>query len=70
MIGASAGLDLKKRGFCGRLAGSCARAALMAACTSRAAPSILRLRSNCNVMLLPPRVLDEVIWVMPAMRPN
>ena len=42
----------------------------MAACTSRAAASILRLRSNCSVMLVEPRVLDEVISVTPAMRPN
>ena len=30
------------------------RAALMAACTSRAAPSMLRLRPNCTVMLVRP----------------
>jgi hypothetical protein len=42
----------------------------MAACTSRAAASILRLRSNCSVMLELPRVLDDVISVTPAMRPN
>ena len=44
--------------------------ALMAACTSRAAASMLRLRSNCSVMLVEPRLLDEVISVTPAMRPN
>jgi hypothetical protein len=70
MIGASAGFDFQNSGFCGRVAGSCARAALMAACTSRAAPSILRLRSNCRVILVPPNVLDEVISVIPAIRPN
>ncbi len=42
----------------------------MAADTSRAAASILRLRSNCRVMLVEPRVLDEVISVTDAMRPN
>jgi len=42
----------------------------MAACTSRAAASILRLRSNWRVMLLDPKVLDEVISVTAAMRPN
>src|SRR5208337_3333845 len=42
----------------------------MAACTSRAAASMLRLRSNCSVMLHEPRELDEVISVTDAMRPN
>jgi len=42
----------------------------MAACTSRAAASMSRLRSNCSVMLVLPRPLDEVISVTPAMRPN
>src|SRR5438477_11570528 len=42
----------------------------MAACTSRAAASILRLRSNCRVTLVEPRELVEVIWLTPAMRPN
>src|SRR5450631_1051378 len=42
----------------------------MDACTSRAAASMLRFRSNCRVTELPPSELDEVIWVTPAMRPN
>ena len=42
----------------------------MAACTSRAAASMLRFKSNCRVMLAAPRVLDEVISVTAAMRPN
>ena len=42
----------------------------MAACTSRAAASILRFRSNWRVTLADPRVLDEVISVTAAMRPN
>src|SRR5215475_2415596 len=54
----------------GRFAGRYPRAALMAACTSRPAASMLRLRSNCSVMLELPNVLDEVISVTPAMRPN
>src|SRR5262249_40608977 len=29
-----------------------------------------RFKSNCMVMLVDPRPLDEVIWVMPAIRPN
>ena len=69
MIGASAGLDFRYRGL-GRFAGSWPRAALMAACTSRAAASMLRLSSNWSVMLVEPRPLDDVISVTPAMRPN
>src|SRR5579862_146606 len=42
----------------------------MAACTSRAAASMFRLRSNCKVTLVRPSELAEVIWLMPAMRPN
>jgi hypothetical protein len=52
------------------LAGRSARAALIAACTSRAAPSILRLRSNCRVILVLPTELDEVISVTLAMTPR
>src|SRR5262249_52467978 len=46
MIGVAAGLDLRNDGRDGRSLGRSVSAALMAACTSRAAPSILRLRSN------------------------
>src|SRR5580704_12586542 len=42
----------------------------MLACTSRAAALISRLRSNCIVILVEPRPLEEVICVTPAMRPN
>src|SRR5690349_13349941 len=42
----------------------------MAACTSRAAASMLRLRSNCSVIDVPPSELLELISVTPAMRPN
>ena len=54
----------------GRLEGSSERAAWMAACTSRAAPSMLRLRSNCKVTRVLPSELDEVISDTPAMRPR
>src|SRR5258708_6957389 len=70
MIGESAGFCLRQFGRVGRLAGSCPVAALMAACTSRAAASMLRLRSNCMVTLVDPSWLVEVIWLTPAMRPN
>ena len=69
-IGASAGFTLRYEGLFGRLEGRLPRAALMAAWTSRAAASIFRLRSNCRVMLVEPSVLEEVISVTPAMRPN
>src|SRR5579863_6883482 len=69
-IGVSEGLIFRQLGFCGRLLGNCPRAALIAACTSRADASILRLRSNCIVMEQLPSELDEVISFSPAMRPN
>src|SRR5579862_7891726 len=42
----------------------------MAAWTSRAAASMLRLRSNWRLMLQLPRLLEEVISVIAAIRPN
>src|SRR5439155_1573429 len=57
-------------GLLGRFEGNWPRAALMAACTSRAAASMLRLRSNCRTMFVEPSWLVEVISVTPAMRPN
>ena len=50
--------------------GNCARAALSAACTSRAAPSMSRDRSNCSTTRADPEELDDVISVTPAMRPS
>src|SRR5262245_27120892 len=70
MMGASAGFCLRQLGRVGRLAGSWPSEALMAACTSRAAASIFRLKSNCRVILVDPNWLVEVIWFTPAMRPN
>src|SRR5277367_4534238 len=70
MIGESAGLTLRYVGLAGRFAGKYVRAELMAASTSRAAPSMFRLRSNWMVMLHVPRLLVEVISVTPAMWPN
>src|SRR4029077_16662715 len=69
-IGASDGLTFRYDGLLGRFAGSWPRAALIAACTSRAAASIWRSRSNWSVMFVDPSVLDEVISATPAMRPN
>jgi hypothetical protein len=42
----------------------------MAACTSRAAPSMLRLRSNCSVTRAEPTELVDVISLTPAMVPR
>ena len=53
-----------------RLAGKSARAALMAACTSRAALSILRFRSNCSVTRVCPVLLFDVISLTPEMVPS
>src|ERR1043165_6115776 len=69
-IGASAGFTLRYLGLLGRIVGRSARAASIAAWTSRAAPSISRFSSNCKVMPVDPSVLPEVISVTPAMRVN
>ena len=70
MIGASPGLTLRYCGGAGRLAGSWPEAWLMADWMSSAAPSMLRLRSNCTVMVLVPRMLVEVMLVTPGIWPN
>src|SRR5215472_10744919 len=70
MIGASDGFCLRQLGLVGRLAGSDPSEALMAACTSRAAASMFRLRSNCRTMLVDPSWLVEVIWLTPAICPR
>src|SRR5215831_5270087 len=69
-IGESAGLTFRKIGGFGRLLDNCPAAALMAAWMSWAAPSILRLRSNCTVMLTMPSALVDVIWVTPEICAN
>jgi hypothetical protein len=53
-----------------KVAGRSAREALMAACTSRAAESILRLRSNCRLMRVEPLPLLDVISLTPAITPR
>src|SRR5262245_50165537 len=52
------------------MTGNWPRAALIAAWTSRAAASMFRFRSNWSVMLDEPRLLLDVISVMPAILPN
>src|SRR5262245_52565490 len=70
MIGVAAGLDLRKVGEEGRSAGRSVSAALIAACTSRAAPSILRARSNWTVTRVLPNELREVSSVTLAISPR
>ncbi len=69
-MGASAGLTLRKLGRVGKFGGRSPAAALMAACTSRAAESTSRSRSNCRVKLTEPKELTEVISFKPAIRPK
>src|SRR2546423_6205214 len=69
-MGASAGFTLRYVGLLGSVGGSWLRAALMAPCTSRAAASMFRLRSNCRTIRQLPSRLIDVISVTPAMRPN
>ena len=64
--GVSVGLTLRREGGLGRLVGSWPAALLIAACTSWAAASRLRVRSNCKVTWVEPTALPEVIWVMPG----
>ena len=64
-IGASAGFTLRYVGGFGRSGGRSFAAALIAACTSRAAASTGRSRSNWITMEVPPSVLAEVISVTP-----
>src|SRR5580658_2237912 len=69
-IGWSAGLIFRYLGREGRFDGRKPAAELMAACTSRAAPLMSRLRSNWSVTLADPTELREVISVIPEMRVN
>ena len=50
--------------------GSCRTAAAIDVCTSCAAASMLRLRSNCRVIWVLPRVLVELTLLKPAMVEN
>ena len=68
--GAADGLALRNRGNDGRSLGRSASEALIAACTSRAARSMLRPIANCSWMLVLPSELVEVIWSMPDIWPS
>ena len=70
MISRAAGLYFRKEGGAGIPAGSSGIAAAIADCTSTAALSMSRSRSNCSVMLALPVELDEVIESSPAIVVN
>ncbi len=70
MIGASAGLTWRMVGWAGRLLGSWALAALIAACTCWKSLVMLWLSWNWMVMLVVPSALTEVIWLMPGISEN
>src|SRR5579871_3353077 len=69
-IGMAFGLDLRNEGVACRSPGRSAIAALIAPCTSRAAPSILRLRSNWIAIRERPSELREVNSVTPGLAPG
>ena len=69
-IGKSAGLTLRKLGGVGSSTGRRRMAAEICDCTSSAAPSMLRLRSNCRTIEVFPSDEVEVIVVTPAMVEN
>ena len=60
-MGESAGFTLRYVGGLGRSFGNCPVAALIAPCTSFAAPSMSRSSSNWMVIAVEPRVLVDVI---------
>src|SRR2546421_11876258 len=66
-IGDSPGLTLRKLGGTVISTGSRRWATVRAVCTSRAAPSILRLRLNKMTIWVRPSVETDVIELMPAM---
>src|ERR1700761_938228 len=69
-MGASAGLTLRKVGGDGMFTGNCRAAAWIAACTSSAAPSMSRSRSNWMVTVVEPDELCDVIEETPGMVEN
>src|SRR5277367_230767 len=70
MIGSSAGLTFLYDGGLGIPCGSWAWVSAIAACTSCAPASMLRVRLNCSVMLVEPWMLLEVIESRPAIVEN
>src|SRR5262249_21198052 len=70
MMGKSPGLDLRNDGGVGIPGGNSGIASAIAVSTSTVAPSMLRLRSNCSVMLVLPMLLFEIIESRPAIVVN
>src|SRR5262249_22206332 len=70
ITGWSAGLTLLYQGGSGICGGNWRAALLIIACTSCAAASILRLRSNCKMIDELPRELVELIELTPAIVEN
>jgi len=69
-MGLSAGFTLSKLGIWVISSGRSLSARDMADCTSRAAPSMSRSRSNCRVMVVEPSELTELMDCSPAMEEN
>src|SRR5690606_38043494 len=69
-MGAEDGLTLWYVGLLRKLDGNMVRAALMAACTSRAALLISRSRSNISEMRVEPSELRELISLTPEIAPS
>src|SRR6202044_1904947 len=69
-MGESAGFTFLYVGGVGKFFGNWPPAASIPDCTSRAAASILRFRSNCRVTLVVPNALVEVICVRPEICAN
>ncbi len=69
-IGDALGLALRKLGRLGKSPGRSATAALSAACTSRAALSILREMSNWIEIVAVPSELHEVSSMTPGISPS
>src|SRR3954451_16052134 len=70
ITGAADGLALRYVGLLRSVAGRSARVALIAACTSRAAASMSRFRSNCKVTRVLPLPLLDVTSLTPAITPR
>ena len=70
ITGASAGFTFRYVGLDFSAVGKSARAALIAASTSRAAPSMFRSSPNCKVIRVEPTVLCDVISVTSAICPR
>src|SRR3546814_16821400 len=70
ITGADDGFTLWYVGLLRKLDGNRPRAALMAACTSRAALLMSRSRSNIKEMRVEPSVLRELISLRPAIDPS